>query len=82
MKYTNDKIKKLIAQREAIEQEIEKEYEIEKAKYKFSWKRFFILIMMFIVMVTGVHINGKLFKKGSICSWETYTLKWPENKNN
>ena len=77
MQYTNDKIKKLIADRDAAIQkfnyEIHREIEKEKAKYYFDWKRFMLMIACAVFMVLAIKVNKKIFPKTSIWSWEYYT---------
>lgn len=79
MEYTNDKIKKLIEERDAIvskfNKEINEEIQKEKSKYKFSWKRFSLMIVAIVFMVIGVKVNEKLFPKTSIWSWDYYFNK-------
>jgi len=76
VEYTNDKIKNLIEERnkaiQNYDSEILKEIAKEKAKYKFSWKRFLFMIGAVVFMVLAVEINKKIFPKTSIWSWEYY----------
>lgn len=73
--YTNDKIKELIKQRNELNRQIANEVEKEKAKYKFSWKRFLLMISILTLCISGLHFNKKLFPKTSIWSWEYYINK-------
>jgi hypothetical protein len=79
MKYTNDKIKQLIAEKDKLNSEfnykINREIEKEKAKYKFSWKRFLLMIGMAVLLFSAFELNKKLFPKTSIWSWEYYKTK-------
>ena len=81
MEYTNDKIKQLLAERNAtIEKyncEIQNEIAKEKAKYKFSWKRFLLMIGAVVFMVIAIEVNKKIFPKTSIWSWEYYMSDKP-----
>ena len=76
MKYTNNKIEQLIAERNAAiekyNREIQNEIDKEKAKYKFSWKRFLIMIGTVVLMLIGVEAKKKIFPKTSIWSWGYY----------
>lgn len=71
MDYTNDRIKELKEQQRLISLEIEKEIQKEKARYKFSWKRFLILVAV-MLMPLYVYINVKVFPDTSIWSWNHY----------
>mgnify|MGYP005607936397 FL=1 len=71
MDYTNDRIKELKEQQRLISLEIEKEIQKEKARYKFSWKRFLILVAV-MLMPLYVYINVKVFPDTSIWSWKHY----------
>lgn len=89
MGYTNDKIKKLIAEKKAIveryDREIQNEIDKEKARYKFSWKRFLLMIAAIALMVTFFELNKRLFPKTSIWSWDYYldhTSTSPDTKSN
>ena len=77
MEYSNEKIKKLIEERDRkvseMDSEIEKEIQKEKAKYKFSWKRFLFLVAMVIVPAIMFKLNAMIFPKTSIWSWEHYS---------
>ncbi len=77
MEYSNDKIKKLIKERNRkvseMDSEIQKEIEKEKAKYKFSWPRFLFMISAVIICVGAIQLNAKLFPKTSIWSWDHYS---------
>lgn len=77
MDYTNDKIKKLIEERDRkvseMNSEIEKEVQKEKAKYKFSWKRFSFLVGIPIVTAIMFKFNAIIFPKTSIWSWGHYS---------
>lgn len=74
--YTNEKIKKLIEDRNKqisyFDHEIEKEIEKERARYKFSWKNFCIVLAITIVPFMMYKINIKIFPKDSIWSWDYY----------
>lgn len=70
--YTNDRIKELINQRNELNRQIASEVEKEKAKYKFSWKRFLLMVGLFVLFITAIELNKKLFPKTSIWSWEYY----------
>ena len=76
MEYTNDKIKQLLLERnitiEKYNREIQNEIDKEKAKYKFSWKRFLLMIGAVVFMVVAVELNNKIFPKTSIWNWEYY----------
>lgn len=76
MEYTNDKIKQLIKERDnAIERyddEIQKEIEKEKAKYKFSWKRFLLVVGGIVIIISAFYFNKKTFPQTSIWSWDYY----------
>ena len=76
MRYTNDKIEKLIAERDAKFEEynrgIQKEIEKERAKYTFSYKRLVLMIGSLAFMVFAFQLNKKVFPKTSIWSWEHY----------
>lgn len=79
MEYTNDKIKKLIEERDLIiskfNKEINNEIQKEKANYKFQWDRFSLMIIAIVVLVISVEVNEKLFPKTSIWSWGYYFNK-------
>jgi len=79
MDYSNDKIKRLKEERNKkisdLDREIEREIEKEKAKYKFSWKRFLLMMSLIILPPVMVKLNGKMFSKNSIWSWEYYKIK-------
>ena len=74
--YTNEKIKRLIEERKSIiekyDAEIREEIEREKAKYKFSWKRFLLMVLCVFVLFTLVEVNKKIFPPTSIWSWKYY----------
>lgn len=76
MKYTNDKIEQLIAERNATvkryNREIQNEIDKEKSKYKFSWKKFLLMVSAVIFMQLAFKFNEKIFPKTSIWSWEHY----------
>lgn len=76
MRYTNRKIEQLIKERndtvEKYNRKIENEIEKEKSKYKFSWKRFSLVIILPIAILTAIYINKVLFDETSIWSWEFY----------
>lgn len=40
--------------------------------YKFSWKRFLLMIGVLIFIIIAVSLNKKIFTKTSIWSWEYY----------
>jgi hypothetical protein len=79
MEYTNEKIKQLLAERDAIvekyNREIQSEVNKEKARYKFSWKRFLLMIGAVVFMVVAFELNKKIFPITSIWSWEYYIKK-------
>ena len=79
MIYSNDKIEKVIEERDrkisSYNYEIEKEIEKEKAKYIFSWKRFLLIIAIPLVIVIARKINKQIFPETSIWSWEYYMKK-------
>ena len=79
MNYTNDKIKKLIEERDKLISEynykINREIDLEKAQYKFSWKRFLLMIGTVALLFSAFELNKKLFPKTSIWSWEYYKNK-------
>lgn len=74
--YSNEKIKRLIEERNRIisslDAEIEQEIQKEKAKYKFSWKMFLLVMSIIILPPIMVKINSKIFPKDSIWSWHYY----------
>lgn len=70
--YTNEKIKKLIEERKRLDYEIEREIEKEKARYKFSWRNFLLVLAATILPFVMVKINEKIFPKDSIWSWQHY----------
>lgn len=76
MEYTNEKIKKLIEERDSIvyklNKEINDEIQKEKAKYKFNWKRFSLFVLTIIFCISSIEINHRIFPKTSIWSWEYY----------
>lgn len=76
MEYTNDKIKRLIKERDSIvskfNKEINEEIQKEKSKYKFSWKRFSLFIISIILCISAIEINHRIFPKTSIWSWDYY----------
>lgn len=71
--YTNEKIKELIAKRNKkiseLDREIENERRKERARYKFSWKRFLFMLAMVITSFVMIKINYKAFPKETILSW-------------
>lgn len=71
MDYTNDRIKALKEQQRLISLEIEKEIQKEKARYKFSWKGF-LMVVAVLLMPLYVYINVKVFPDTSIWSWNHY----------
>ena len=73
--YTNDKIKSLVNQRNELNRQIANEIDKEKAKYKFSWKTFLLMLSIFIFIPFAVYINGILFDEDSIWSWSNYSSK-------
>lgn len=79
MRYSNDKIKQLIEERDKqisyFNSEIEKEIQKEKAKYKISWKRLSLLLALIILPIVAYKINTKMFPKTSIWSWNYYIKK-------
>ncbi len=76
MEYSNEKIKRLIQERDlkilALNKEIRDEIKKEKANYKFSWKRFLLFILMITLFISAVEINRRIFPKDSIWSWSYY----------
>jgi len=76
MKYTNNRIKQLIAERNTIiekyNREIQNEIDKEKSNYKFSWKRFSLMILAVVFLIVAFEVNKKIFPKTSIWSWEYY----------
>lgn len=76
MEYRNDKIDRLIKERDEkireLDREINKEIAKEIAKYKFSLKRFSFMVGCIILMFTCYHYNKVIFPKTSIWSWEYY----------
>lgn len=76
MEYTNAKIKRLIEERNSIvsklNKEINEEIQKEKAKHKFSWERFSLMIGALLLMIVGITINEQLFPKTYIWSWGYY----------
>lgn len=83
MKYTNDKIKQLLAERNAtIEKynlEIQREIEKEQAKYQFSWKRFLLTVGAIVFMVAAVQLNKRIFPETSVWSWKYYMSDKPRS---
>ncbi len=81
MEYTNNKIRKLISERDAVidkyNREIRNELQLEKANYKFSWKRFLFMIAIVFFAMLAYSWNKKIFPKTSIWSWEyAYQFKY------
>lgn len=78
MNYTNKTIEQLIKERdETIRQynsRIQREVDKEKARYKFSWKRFLLMIGSVIAFYLALWGNEKLFPKTSIWSWGYYNV--------
>lgn len=74
--YLNEKAKQLIAERDNkisyYNHEIEKEIQKEKARHKFSWKRFLLVVFIFIMPPAMSQLNTKIFPKTSIWSWDYY----------
>lgn len=74
--YTNKKIKDLIENRNRIvselDHEIRHEIEKEKKRYKFSYKRFLLLLAVITLPIAMYKLNTKIFPKTSIWSWEYY----------
>lgn len=70
--YTNDRIKKLLEDRNRIDYEIQKEIEKIKATRKFSWKRFFLMVGTFAFIILMLKLNAEVFPKTSIWSWGYY----------
>ena len=70
--YGNDKIRKLVSQRDILNIQIEHEIKKEKAKYKFSWKRFLLMIAIVFGIPFSVYVNVKIFPNNSIFSWNHY----------
>jgi len=79
MEYTNDKIKKLIEERDAIvskfNKEINDEIQKEKSNYKFRWDRFSLMILTVVFIVIEIEVNEKIFPNSSIWSWNYYLNK-------
>lgn len=79
MRYSNDKINKMISERDSMiekyNREIQNEIDKEKSKYKFSWKRFLLMIGSVILIIAAIQINEKIFAKTSIWSWQYYGHK-------
>jgi len=80
MRYKNDKIKQLLAERNAMIEkynlEIKNEIAKEKAKYKFNWKLFLLTIVGGVFFPIAIEVNKKIFPKTSIWSWE-YCINKP-----
>lgn len=76
MEYTNDKIKQLIAERNALiekyNKEIRKEIAKEKALYKIDWKWVFLFVASVTAMVVFPELNKHIFPPTSIWSWVYY----------
>ena len=76
MNFSNDKIQKLLSERnsaiEKYNREIQKEIDIENAKHYFSWKRFLCMIGLVLFIVFAFEINKKIFPKTSIWGWRHY----------
>ena len=78
MRYSNEKINRLIQERDSkvssLNKEIEDEIQKEKANYKFSWKRFLLFILMITLCISAVEVNSRIFPKESIWSWDYYKI--------
>ena len=76
MNYTNETIQKLILERDAIvekyNRQIQDEINKEKAKYKFSWKRFGFLLLLVVGIPLMYELNKMIFPPDSIFIWEFY----------
>lgn len=76
MEYSNNKIKQLIEQRNKIvsrlDSEINREIEKEKMKYKFSWKRFLMVVGIFVIPAITIKLNHRIFSNDLIWSWNYY----------
>ncbi len=79
--YSNDTIKKLIARRDQkileMNCEIEKEIQKEKAKHRFSWSRFLLMVFIFLLPFMSKKMcewNAKIFPPNSIWSWNYYKI--------
>ena len=85
MAYTNEKIKRLIAERNAAidkyDREIRAEIEKEKSNYKFSWKHFLLTVGAIVFFFVAIQANKRIFPKTSIWSWAYYE-EWINGKNN
>jgi hypothetical protein len=77
MEYTNDEIKRLITERDAILEDYNKrihsEILKEKAKYRLDKKALFLLLFVTIFPFIGFSVNKSIFPKTSIWSW-TYWI--------
>ena len=65
----NEKIETLKKKCREIVSEIEKERESERAKRKFSWKNFTILVLATIVPLLMIWLNHRIFSPTSMWSW-------------
>ncbi len=76
--YSNEKIKRLIEERDSkissLNKEIQNEIEKEKLKYKFSYGRFSLFILGIAFVIFAMEVNAKIFPKDSIWSWEYYKI--------
>ena len=76
MNVSNERIKQLIRNRDDkisyFNNEIKKEIEKERAKRKFCWKRFALLLFILIMPFVFLKINVKVFQNDSIWSWSHY----------
>lgn len=76
MNYTNQIIKRLVAERDALiekyNKEIRKEIAKEKALRKINWKWVFLLVASVTAMVVFRELNKHIFPPTSIWSWAYY----------
>ncbi len=74
--YSNEKIKRLIRERDmkvlVLNKEIHDEIQKEKARHVFSLKRFSLMMCLLILPFIAYKINTKIFPKDSIWSWDYY----------
>lgn len=73
MEYSNDEIKRLIAERMAINRRIQSEIEKEKARYRVNKKSLFFLLFILIFPIIAFVVNKAIFPKTSVWSW-TYWI--------
>lgn len=76
MQFSNEKIERLINERNRkiaeMNREIQNEIDKERKRHQFSWPRFLMLLAMIIVPIVMFKLNGRLFPKESIWSWGHY----------